>query len=503
MEDSRPSSVPRRPAHRRGLWQAGVLLFIASNLFGSSVQITTLPLIVLSPLQAIGLVFNSISASILLAEPFTKYSFIGTGLVSVGALIIAAFGAIPEPHHNLNELLVLLQRTQFLLWMGITLSLVILILVLIATGIVDEFLNGWEAIGGGGKMGLEEHTNESNNSRGVTPPRHVTARNSPLQSSIQNHNQYNNHTSSRGTGSNLDGHTDHREFPSYHVFLANKSLVVGGLYGVVAGILSAHSLLMAKSAVELVVRGLKDGWYDLFRWQTWLIVGCFLTFAILQLYYLNCGLTLCSTSVLYPLVFCVYNIITIMNGLIYFRQTASLSFVRIVLIAFGTFLVLAGVLCLSWRLNDSQAPNLAASTSAATNTATTSRRHLFSPSHGRSRSNNSAIYEEPSTGSETEQTPLLFFQQHRKSPLRYGSLGLVTKQLSTSGSAESGAQSSSLNSTANGDDEHPEYTSFRTITVGDGIPEPASPYSNRKTTLRRGRTLSQEQSEILDQLRQK
>lgn len=94
-----------------------MLLFIVSNILGSSIQITTLPLVILSPLQASGLVFNSICATLILAEPFTRYSLVGTILVCAGATLIAAFGAMKEPAHTLDELLDLLGKTPFLLWM--------------------------------------------------------------------------------------------------------------------------------------------------------------------------------------------------------------------------------------------------------------------------------------------------------------------------------------------------------------------------------------------------
>ena len=110
-------------------------MFIISNLLGSSIQITTLPLPILSPLQAVsqdprqsihiylsnfqksGLVFNSICATLILGEPFTQLSLTGTILVCVGAIIIAIFGAIKEPAHSLDELLFLLERRPFVLWM--------------------------------------------------------------------------------------------------------------------------------------------------------------------------------------------------------------------------------------------------------------------------------------------------------------------------------------------------------------------------------------------------
>lgn len=123
-------------------------------------------------------------------------------------------------------------------------------------------------------------------------------------------------------------------------------------YGFVSGILSAHSLLLAKSAVELLVRTIVDGKNQFNRWQSWVILLGMIFLALTQLFYLHRGLKLCSTSVLYPFVFCVYNIIAIMDGLIYFRQVSQLAGFHAGLIALGTIVLLAGVLCLSWRLED-------------------------------------------------------------------------------------------------------------------------------------------------------
>lgn len=275
QEDEKPPEIPRKPAYKRHMWQVGLLLFLFSNVVGSSVQITTLPLVILSPLQAVGLVFNSICSSLLLDEPFTQYAAIGTILVATGALAVAFFGVVPEPHHNLAELLILLHRKPFIIWMICTFIVIVGILVLL------QISKSWKP-------------------------------------SI--------------------AHPD------------RLPLLRGMMYGVICGILSAHSLLMAKSAVEIIVRGLTDHWMDLKHYQSWVIVGFFLFFAISQLYFLNCALHLCSTSVIYPLNFCIYNIVTILNGLIYFEQVSKLSVLNCWLVALGTLLILLGVLCLSWRL---------------------------------------------------------------------------------------------------------------------------------------------------------
>jgi hypothetical protein len=254
-----------------------MLMFVVANLVGSTIQITTLPLPVLSTLQASGLVFNSICASIILSEPFTRYSFVGTMLVAIGALLIALFGAIAEPSHNLDQLLALLGRKAFLTWMILT--GVVVVMLVVATWLLKRMYPR-------------------------TTPR--------------------------------------------------LRLIRGMFFGCVSGILSAHSLLIAKSAVELLVRTIIDRHNQFDRWQSWMILVGLVVFALTQLYYMHRGLKLVSTSVLYPLVFCVYNIIAIIDGLIYFDQSDRLSSLHAGLIALGTVILLAGVVCLSWRLEDNE-----------------------------------------------------------------------------------------------------------------------------------------------------
>ncbi|KAI9731198.1 MAG: hypothetical protein M1834_005391 [Cirrosporium novae-zelandiae] len=276
LEDEKGPYDVRRPPHRRRRWQIGMLMFVVSNLVGSSIQITTLPLPVLSTLQASGLVFNSLFASLILGEPFTKYSASGTLLVCAGATLIAVFGAIGEPAHNLDQLLALFKRWQFIVWAACQGVIVLVVLLGIrALGILGKSLHS---------------------------PRMRLAR--------------------------------------------------GMANGFVSGLLSAHTLLLAKSAVELLVRTIVDQVNQFNRFESWLILLGLITLALTQLYYLHCGLKLVSTSVLYPFIFCIYNVVAILDGLIYFRQMSRLSLLHALLIALGTLILLAGVLALSWRLDD-------------------------------------------------------------------------------------------------------------------------------------------------------
>lgn len=211
-----------------------------------------------------GLVFNSICASIILGEAFTRWSLAGTILVCGGAVLIAIFGAIAEPAHNLDQLLELLGRRQFVIWM---IGQAILVIAIIVGARALKFLNAHDS-------------------------------NSP-----------------------------------------RMRLFRGMAYGCISGILSAHSLLVAKSAVELLVRTVADRVNQFNRWQSWASLLGLLVLALTQLYYLHKGLKLCSTSILYPFVFCVYNIIAILDGLIYFHQTSRLSVLHALLVSRETLLL--------------------------------------------------------------------------------------------------------------------------------------------------------------------
>ncbi|KAK5994962.1 hypothetical protein PT974_03351 [Cladobotryum mycophilum] len=288
LEDEKGPHDVRRPPYRRRRWQLGMGMFIVANILGSTIQISTLPLPVLSTLQAAGLVFNSICATLILSEPFTRWSLGGTLLVSSGAILIAIFGAIPSPNHDLGELLELLARKPFIAWM------ILQALFVVSLAVVTDVTN------------------------------------------------------------NISSLSHHSSF----------RLMRGISYGVISGDLSAHSLLFAKSAVELLIKTI-GGKNQFVHWQAWAIVLGLVCLALCQLYYLHRGLKLVSTSVLYPLVFCVYNIVAILDGLIYFNQTGLISRPHAILITLGTVILLSGVLALSWRLSDEQhAPGVGQSTLA-------------------------------------------------------------------------------------------------------------------------------------------
>jgi magnesium transporter len=223
-EDAKPPHLRRRP-FRRPLWRAGFAIFLTSNLLGSTVQITTLPLVILAPLQASGLIFNAVLASVVLGEGFTRLSFMGTVLVSLGAGLIAGFGALEEPSHNLGELVVMFERAAFLVWMGVQLGIVVLILVLSRVMLIgirrrSRALDTMGEVGGAAAVGM------ANRIRGL-------------------------------------------------------KVVRGCILGCLSGLLSAHCLLLAKTGVELIIKSFTEK-NQFSQWQSWMIVLALLILELAQ-----------------------------------------------------------------------------------------------------------------------------------------------------------------------------------------------------------------------------
>lgn len=286
--------------HRRHLWLTGFLMFIFANIFGSIIQLSTLPLIILSPLQSIGLIFNSIFSSMLLpGESFTTKLIMGTGIISVGAFVIAYNGSAEDKgmgdidtDERFHIVFQKFRRPPFLIWWIFTF---VVILVLIRVNFV------------------------------LTRRIHLLS----LQKRGKRLSRSNKRSSQLLT------------------------LLKGAIYGVISGTLTAHTFLFAKSIVDVIVATLMERTTPkslstyvtsvLFLLATLTIVG-------LQLVAFNLGLSHISTSILYPLCFLVYNLVNLFNGVLYDELLLKqlMTILQLFLVIFGLICVLLGVVMISW-----------------------------------------------------------------------------------------------------------------------------------------------------------
>ncbi|CUS24620.1 LAQU0S18e00386g1_1 [Lachancea quebecensis] len=289
------ASRGRRSLYRSGTWQLGFALFLLANIVGSTVQIATLPLIVLAPLQSCGLLFNSLAAHYLLKERSTWLTVAATLLVILGGMVVGVVGvssssSLDTITHSLAQLLRLAHQRLFLHWFAFTNAAVVLALA--ATSCYARVL---------------------------------------------------------------------------------PAVVKGVVCGCCSGTWSAHSLLMAKSISDVVSHAVLQDAADLRTLGFWLLVLAFVSLALTQLFLLNKGLRHISTSVLYPLVFCVYNLINIFNGLAFYHPPDTpLARVLAVMLPGAASLVLGVVLLSRDQYNMFQHENAAATSDPSRRTSTLS-----------------------------------------------------------------------------------------------------------------------------------
>lgn len=282
---------------KRNMWLLGFFLFIVTNVLGSLIQITTLPLIILSPLQSIGLIFNSIFGCMFLGERFTYKLVTGTVVIALGAFLIAYHGNVPPlppqdqlPAQRFKEVVQKLTALSFGSWF-------------ITTFVVMGFLLMINSI--------------------------LTTRQKILSSRKKR---------TKST------------FP-----LICRYLFIKGInYGLISGSLTAHTFLFAKSILDVVVatvwnhpqgagRSLFAGGAIPYLLLVFMlaIIGC-------QLAAFNLGLAQILTTILYPLCFLVYNLINLINDLLFNqllhdRMTVS----QLLWVLVGLSGVLVGVVLIS------------------------------------------------------------------------------------------------------------------------------------------------------------
>ncbi|KAG0668748.1 hypothetical protein C6P41_004254 [Kluyveromyces marxianus] len=251
---------PRRLVYKNTTWRLGFCLFLVANLFGCVIQIATLPLLILAPLQASGLVFNSLFSHLILYEPFPIFP---TLLACFGGTMMASMSCmfVNTPlTHTFQELLELAGSETFVRYFALTNTLACLSLV----------------IG----------------------------------------------------------------------FAARRKGIKGFSLVFASGIWSAHALLSAKCVSDVIV----TEWAISLHFIALLMI--LVAFSLTQLYLLNVGLSHLSTSILYPFVFSIYNLTTILNSTMFYRDSLVPHTAEILYpgLAFGFLILTLGVATISKRI---------------------------------------------------------------------------------------------------------------------------------------------------------
>ncbi|KAH7930962.1 hypothetical protein BV22DRAFT_1190732 [Leucogyrophana mollusca] len=360
----------RKVEHRRPLWLLGFAIFLSSNIFGSFIQIASLPVVILAPLGAVSLLWNALFARLLLRPPL----ILGTALIAGGAALIAVYGIVPETPRSVDELMALFARPAFIAWFCV--ESVILIVCLVATHIAEYTFT--RRLASASESLLYANSESCTSSLSESPDHSPHGTSTLLPPTQQPSNLTTGLTEEIVTTSLLSErtplldpkaarppstksslHKSRSSSPSASSKLATNPasshhssvpgrtpLLLALAYAAASGTLSGLCLIFAKSGVELLLLTL-GGSNQFYRWEAWALVGGLVAFALGQLWYLNRGLRLADPAFVCPSAFCFYNFSSILNGLVYFHQLAQLPGWHIVLVVVGMLVLLAGVWAVS------------------------------------------------------------------------------------------------------------------------------------------------------------
>ncbi|KAK4510709.1 uncharacterized protein ATC70_005142 [Mucor velutinosus] len=277
----------RRSAYKRPMWLFAFLSFLFANTVGSIFSIGYLPIVILAPIGAMNLAFNAFAANIVLDDPLSKQSILGTAFIALGALLVGFFGVIPEPNHSLSDLIQLYKKSGFIIYFTI------LETIIAALMLVTHYL------------------------------------------------EY------RCVQIELKEEMEHKKIHGYP--LTDLKRWIGISYGILSGNVSSQSMLFAKSGIELIIISITSQENQLQYPLTWFLLVMMILTGGLQLFYLNKGLRLCDTMVLIPLSFCAFNVSCLFNGLVYYNQWHRFEVWQLMNVIFGVIVTVFGVLLLSWQ----------------------------------------------------------------------------------------------------------------------------------------------------------
>ncbi|CAD6914626.1 unnamed protein product [Tilletia controversa] len=390
----------RRAELRRPRWLLGFAIFMLGTI-STVLQIGALPIVILAPLGAVSLLYNAVLARFLLNTTFSKFMVAGTALITMGAILIALFGAITESPHSLDELLRLFARPPFVACC--TILLFVLFCVLFCAHLAEWQLHiriyrinlgpdywkkrsGFKGLGGGkkkkGSRGMRRRWSAptlaplaevNENASGIATPAIAYADEEARRAA--GHKTYAGHPSHvagrvrvnqqtygatgssllpplpspnpgrrGGTSATSDGQASLApSLADLDPGIRRTKTLLAVAYAGASGTLSGACLLLAKSGIELVVLSLTGSDNQFGRWQSWALLGIMLAAAVLQLWYLNKALRFESPVLVMPLAFCFYNTSSIALGLVYFNQLGSLAWWNILLVILGTVVLLMGV----------------------------------------------------------------------------------------------------------------------------------------------------------------
>ncbi|GAA5907284.1 uncharacterized protein JCM6883_001158 [Sporobolomyces salmoneus] len=356
LDLSRQEAIPaaqRKADYLRPFWLLGLVLYIASQVVGSTLALSFLPAQYVAPLSSSSLIFNFIFAYLLVGTPIAKLDIIGTAIIVLSIVGIVVFGNQKRPSDfdadanlSLSTLKVLWGRSD---WIAYFICLeVAIVLAWWISGITHEVCmaritddrgdadrdgSGIEAMVGGGGGRRVANPYEGEGFMGTvksTRDRFVEGR-GKLRAIVKR-------SIERWSQSRPD---------------ASIRKAAGFAWAVTGGLLSGETLILAKSGVKLVTSAIhKTDPNEANQFTsplTWIIIILLVVCAVAQVYCLNMGLKCYDSTFQVPIFFSVYTVSGFINSLVYLDETHLYKLWVFLMIWFSIAVLIVGVAMLALK----------------------------------------------------------------------------------------------------------------------------------------------------------
>ncbi|KAG8839636.1 hypothetical protein FRC18_009566 [Serendipita sp. 400] len=361
----RTMALPKSQRKRdflRPLWLIGMVLYITSQLIGSTLALEFLRAEYVAPLGASSLIFNFLFASWLVGTPVTRNDIYGTIVVVLGVIGIVAFGSINKGLVNnmdLNLLIELWSRVGWLCYFVILGFLPIFIVYIGASQLETVVFDRMDILG-------ESIVTPKPNSRGTS----------------NGWRQANGGTVGLGWWETVKVkwsnwmHWTRGWIENWSEDKSEKTLAwtLGICWACCGGALAGGTLVFAKASVKLISGSLSHkNTGDQFGHAAAIFTFIFLAVtAVLQILCLNRGLRAYDSTLVVPVFYGVYTASGFLDSLVFNDEVGKYETWTLFLIFASIMVLIAGVVLLTLKKPEPKAP--AGATGSTSGGARASRR---------------------------------------------------------------------------------------------------------------------------------
>ncbi|KAJ3368722.1 NIPA-like protein 3 [Allomyces arbusculus] len=350
----------RPPPYRQPIWVVGFTVWILANL-ASFVALSFAAQSLIAALGAVSLVANAVAAPLINKEPFGKLDALAIVLISTGTVVIVAFASHDEAEYTLCALMLFYRRPSVIAYLTVNVAMIVGLWVFIR--IMDAQLARIERARvlvasppRHASVAAASGTDSDRDTPAVTTSKTLHRQSTASVASVtptlraSSSSTISSVASTRPLARTALGTTP---TPRWLARVGPTSVAARYLlplaYAALGGMLGGLTVLLAKSAAELIVTTAQGE--NQFRFvATYLILVGIAVTGVGQVVYINAGLQRYDALVQVPAFYVVYTLCGIVSGGLYFDEFHALSGTQFALFSVGVVLTFLGVACLAGRL---------------------------------------------------------------------------------------------------------------------------------------------------------